>query len=580
MEFVEQLKASVDIVGVVQTYVRLRKAGPRYVALCPFHVEKSPSFSVHPGHQFFKCFGCGEGGDVIGFVMKIQNLSFPEALKLLADSHGIAMPKRSEYSDPETKLRAALYEMHEIAAAHFRAQLAGSSGAETREYVAKRGVHAESVEKFELGYADRGGRTLVQLFQKRNLSPDQMEESGLVGKREDGSLYDRFRHRLMFPIHDESGKVIAFGGRALDPAEKAKYLNSPETKIYKKSYVLYNLHRAKEAIRKNDRAVLVEGYMDVIGVYAAGVQEVVASCGTSLTPHQVRGMKRHSRNIAVNFDPDSAGAKAAERSIQILLDESMHIRVVQLEGGLDPDEYCKENGADAYRRQVQDAKSYFYWLADRARGKYDMRTSEGRVAAFQFLLPAIQGLSDKLERMSVANDVASYLGVDTGLVLENFRKMAADRREKVMQPVKEGVRPADRLLLNVLVSRREARDELIPELKMLPAMEQPPFGRIYGSLFAMHDSGAPVNFAELHARLEENDRELLASTLLREDSGDTKPGDEDTLHIARACVDRLRMIGRDAESALLKARVKEAERSGNFTEALRLMGELKEMERV
>src|SRR5437667_4209580 len=216
-----------------------------------------------------------------------------------------------------------------------------------------------------------------------------MEASGLVLKRDDGSFYDRFRHRLMFPIHNESAKIIGFGGRALDPGEQAKYLNSPETPIYRKSYVLYNLHRAKQGIRQSDRVVLVEGYMDVIGVYASGVKEVVASCGTALTTQQVQTMKRLSGLIVVHFDPVVAGANATEKSLQALLEEGMHVRVLELEGGLDPDEYCQERGADQYRRALTDAKNYLYWLSDRARSKYHMKTAEGRVAAFQFLLPAI-----------------------------------------------------------------------------------------------------------------------------------------------------------------------------------------------
>src|SRR6266852_1986919 len=349
MDFVEQLKSSVDIVHVIQEYVRLRKAGPtRFSGLCPFHNEKTPSFSVHAAHQFYKCFGCGAAGDVLKFVMEMERLSFYEALKLLAERHGIPMPKRSEYSDPETKLRAALYQMHELAEEAFRANLDGPAGVETRAYLERRGVAPVTVAEFKLGYAERSGRGLVRLFEKHNFSGEQMEKSGLVVKREDGSFYDRFRHRLMFPIHNESAKIIAFGGRALDPAEQAKYLNSPETPIYRKSYVLYNLHRAKQGIRQADRVVLVEGYMDVIGVYASGVHEVVASCGTALTPHQVQAMKRHSDKIVLNFDPDAAGAKAAERSINLLLEEGMHVRILALDGGLDPDEYCKQRGAEAY----------------------------------------------------------------------------------------------------------------------------------------------------------------------------------------------------------------------------------------
>jgi len=576
MDFVEQLKSSVDIVQVIQEYVRLRKAGAnRYTGLCPFHNEKTPSFSVNTLHQRYKCFGCGAGGDILTFVMELERLSFYEALKLLAERNGIPMPKRSEYSDPETKLRAALYQMHELAEQAFRANLEGAVGAEARAYLERRGVGQATSAEFGLGYAERSGRGLVRLFEKHDFTGDQMEKSGLVLKRDDGSLYDRFRHRLMFPIQNESAKIIGFGGRALDPNEQAKYLNSPETEIYRKSYVLYNLHRAKHGIRQADRVVLVEGYMDVIGVYASGVHEVVASCGTALTSQQVQTMKRHSEKIVVNFDPDAAGANATERSVNMLLDEGMHVRILALDGGLDPDEYCKQRGAEAYAAKLASAKNYFYWLADRARGKFDMRTAEGRVAGFKFLLPAIQRLSDKLERLAVVNDVAGYLGVDAGPVLESFRKAAAERREKTVPHAVEAVRPVERILLNLLLVNADARTQLLPHLKNIPAVNQFTTRRIFEALFALDAAGNPVVFGNLDARLEENDRALLASAVL----ADETDGEVFSLEQGEACLRAIENTQRDSERAALKAQVRAAERDGNMAEALRLSAELSRIER-
>ncbi len=571
MEFVEQLKSSVDIVTVVGEYVRLRKAGVRHVGLCPFHNEKTPSFSVHGGHQFYKCFGCGVGGDVIKFIMEIEGLSFYEGLKWLAERNGIPMPKRSEYSDPETKLRAAVYQMQEVAELAFRSHLQSEAGSDARAYLQRRGVSAELIEQFGLGYADRSGNFLSRLFEKKGFTPEQMEQSGLVLKRNEGSGYfDRFRNRLIFPIHNESGKTIGFGGRALASGDEPKYLNSPETPVYRKSHVLYNLHRAKAGIRKTDRAVLVEGYMDVIGAFGAGVQEVVASCGTALTAQQVQMLRRHSPRLVVNFDPDAAGSNAAERSIHLLLEEGMKVRVAELEDGLDPDEYCNQRGADAYRAKLDQAGSYFYWLADRGRIKYDMRTGEGRVAAFQFLLPAIQRLSDKLERVAVANDVASYLGVEAGLILEHFRKAATDRRDKTVAATTEPVRPIEKILLNLLLINSEARQRLIPELRALSAVEQLGTARIFRSLFSLHESGTGCGFAELDARLDENDRALLASTVLADETNIEGM----TLEQGIACLRSLESAEREKLRSVLKARLKEAERSGDRAEAMRLYQEL------
>jgi DNA primase len=579
MDFVEQLKTSVDIVKVVGEYVRLRKsgAGPRYVGLCPFHTEKTPSFSVHQAHQFYKCFGCGAGGDVIKFVMEIERLSFYEALKLLADRNGISMPKRAEYSDEETRRRAGLLEMHELAARAFRANLNAAGGAAAREYLARRGVSPAVAEQFGLGLADRSGQDLVRRLEREGFKPELMEISGLVLKRQDGSgFFDRFRGRLMFPIHSESGKVIGFGGRALEPGEEPKYLNSPETPIYRKSLVLYNLHRAKESIRRADCGILVEGYMDVIGLDSAGVHEVVASCGTALTSSQVRALKRHSENIVVNFDPDAAGSSAAERSIQMLLEEGMRVRVLELEGGLDPDEYVRQAGAAAYRALEERAPGYFHWLADRARSRYDMRSAQGRVAALQFLLPAIQRAGDRLERAAIAVDVAGYLGVEAGLVLDHFRKAASERSERPMRQAEEPVRAVEKILLNCLLLRRELRETIVPRLKGMPQVEQFATARIFQSLFTLYEREPGFDFPDLEGRLEESDRALLASVAFADELGE----EDYSLEQALACLRRLEEENRQSQRANLRARVKEAERAGDLTGALRLTEELNRLEKA
>src|SRR5580700_8978591 len=488
MDFVEQLKSSVDIVKTIQGYgVKLKRTGSagRYLGLCPFHTEKTPSFNVNATMQRYKCFGCGVGGDVLNFVMELERISFFEALKLLAETNGIPMPKR-EYSDPDSKLRGALFEMHEMAASTFHANLKGPTGTEARNYLAGRGVTPEQIDEFGLGVADPSGQQLLRRLEGR-FAAETLEVSGLAMKRQDGSGYfDRFRGRLMFPIHNESGKAIAFGGRALRSGDEPKYLNSPETPLYRKSYVLYNLHRAKDAIRKSDYAVLVEGYMDVIGVYSAGVRNVVASCGTALTNTQVRALKRHSDRIVVNFDPDAAGANAAERSIQMLLDESLQVRVLELEGDLDPDEYVKQNGPDAYRARLEKAPAYFHWLADRARQKFDMHTVEGRMQAFKFVAPAIQRIADRLERFAVANDVADYLGVDEKLVRDHFSKGTAERRVVNRGPE---VPPNERLLLNSLLASERARAEVVPALRDMPVVDRFVTKNVLKALFSLYSDG-------------------------------------------------------------------------------------------
>ena len=570
MEFVDQLKQSVSIVDVIGEVVRLKKSGARYSGLCPFHNEKTPSFSVNPQHQFFKCFGCNEGGDVVSFVMKHEGLSFYEALKSLAERYGIPMPKRTGFADEETKVRSAVHRMHELAELEFRRQLAGDVGAEARRYLAQRGVNRESIEAFSLGYAPRTN-AITKLLQRENFTAEELDQSGLVLKRDDGSgFFDRFRNRLMFPIHNESGKPIAFGGRALSAEDQPKYLNSAETKIYRKSMVLYNMHRAKEAIRKEDRVVLVEGYMDVIGVYAAGVHEVIASCGTALTAQQIQAMRRHSMNIVVNFDPDAAGANATERSSQLLLAEGMRMRMISLEGGLDPDEYCRQHGSDAYREHLKNAPNYFHWLAGRARARFDMRSADGRYQAFQTLLPAIQSLTDKLERVAVANDVAGYLGVDSSLVLDNFRKMAADRGRGAAPAPRETLRHTDRILISVLLSNPECREELIAFIKPLPSIRSGAAGKIYESLITLQENAAPITYTAVNNRLEQKEQDLLASAFLTGDAESQVATQEE----AYACVEALIAEERERERTTLKTKIREAERAGDHTQAMTLSAEL------
>ena len=574
MEFVEQLKSSVDIVTVIGEYVRLRRSGTNsFTGLCPFHNEKNPSFRVHAVHQFYKCFSCGAGGDVVKFVMEKEGVSFYEALKSLAERYGIAMPKRSNLADEDSKLRGALMTMHELAEENFRANRRGAGGAEARAYIEKRGLAAETVEHFGLGYSDRSGRALLKLFEQRNFTAEQMEQSGLVGKRQDGSFYERFRNRLMFPIHNESGKIIGFGGRALSKEDEPKYLNSPETPIYKKSHVLYNLHRGKEAIRKEDRVILVEGYMDAIGVTAAGFRNVVASCGTALTMHQVQAVKRHTHSIAVNFDPDGPGSNAAERSIDILLVEGMQVRIVELDGGLDPDEYCKERGAEAYLARVDGAKGYFYWLADRVRAKHDMRTSEGKVAVLNFLLPKVQGISDSLERMTIANEVAGYVGLEKGMVLDHFRKAVGNRNEKAIERPRSVLRHDERMLLIALLTEAEARSKIIAQMRAIDTIGTLPSRRIFEAIFALDEAGGRLGFDEVNARLDEADQNLLAQAVLNEDG-------EVSREEVMACVASMLRSNEQYVKLQMKTRIHEAERAGRHQEAIRLTIELQGLEKA
>jgi DNA primase len=568
MEFAQHIKSAVDIVHVIGEYVRLRKIGARYIGLCPFHTEKTASFNVNPTLGFYKCFGCNAGGDVIKFVMEIESLTFWEALKLLAEKHGIPMPKRADFSDEETKRRARIYEMNETAERIFRENLAGGQGSDARAYLERRGVTQEAVQKFGLGLSDRGGQQLTRLFERQGVLEESMEESGLVLRRNDGSgFFDRFRGRLMFPIHNESGKVIAFGGRALAKDDEPKYMNSSKTALYEKERVLYNLHRAKESIRKNARTIIVEGYMDVIGVAAAGFGEVVAPCGTALTNNQVRALKRFADHVVVNFDPDTAGANATERSIEMLLREQVRVKVLQLTGGLDPDEYIKENGAAAYEAALAGARNFFHWLADRTRARLDPKTPEDRRKVLEGLLPYIQWMPDKIDRLAVAGDLADYVGIAPGMVLDEFKRAAAERREA--RPVKDAApafQASEKILLRALLTLPQAREEILPVLKELTVLGRFRTGAIFETLFRLAETKQDFTFSDLDERLPESDRTLLAAALLADEESGAEVSYEQAVEGMRS----LGAVEKKARRDEMVSRIKQAEKSGNLEEALRL----------
>ncbi|MEP7354699.1 MAG: DNA primase [Acidobacteriota bacterium] len=591
MDFVDQLKSSVDIVKVIGEYVRLERKSSTgsYSGLCPFHQEKTPSFSVHQPRQFYKCFGCGASGDVLKFVMEHDGLTFPETLQYLSERFGIPMPKKAEYSNSESKLRAALMEMHTIAAAVFRENLKGPQGGEARAYLNKRGLSQELIDVFELGFADTAWDGLLRRFAERQFTHEQLEASGLIRKRNESTgHFDNFRGRLMFPIHNESGKVIAFGGRSMRDEDQPKYLNSPETPIYRKTSVLYNLNRARDGMRKNGRVVVVEGYMDVIGVYAAGVKEVVASCGTALTNPQVRAIHRHADAVVLNFDSDTAGENAAERAIQVLLDEGLNVRVLTLNvagGGegskLDPYEFVKQFGADAYVAKLDGAGSYFHWLADRARVKFDMRGSEGRVAAFKFLMPSVLKVPDKLERAAVANDLAGYLGVDRSLVLPELKKSSTEQRQAPAQAAPKISIPAvERILLSALLTSERAQKDMLPELTASLTsgfVTAEIFDGLRHVLGDGETTGTARVFSALEARLSEASRELLHGAVAADDKHNTD--DEEAIWVqAEACLRRLQSDERRKQVTELRLLIKTAEREGRVADALSLMRQLSQLE--
>ena len=463
-DFAQTVKQQADIVRVIGDYLKLRKTGAQnYTGLCPFHKEKTGSFSVNATHGYYYCFGCHEKGDVFNFVMKMDGLSFPEAVRAVATKAGIPLPKR-EFSSPEEAriygeaagLRRQLIDIHEAATQYFEAQLRSPEAARAREYLTSRGVAAETIKTFRIGYAPDDFNAMRTALAP-HFSEEAMRASGLFSAKEqaDGSpgpMYARFRKRITFPIANEGGKIIAFTARALDPDEKnAKYLNSPESALYTKGHVLFNLDKAKSEMRKSDFAVLVEGQMDCISVYMAGIRNVVATSGTAFTETQVRLIGRFTKRVIVNFDPDTAGAAATEKSIGLLTAEDFDVKIVTLEGGLDPDRFVREHGIESYGAALRAAKRYTDYLIERARQQFPGHGPDAKVNAMNFLLPHIRRMAHPIRRNQFAEDAANKLGIDSALMRQELKQAVAQRVASVPAHRAEPLTETERILLRALV---------------------------------------------------------------------------------------------------------------------------------
>ncbi|MGH9862994.1 MAG: DNA primase [Candidatus Acidiferrales bacterium] len=584
----EKVKQQADIVRLVGDYVRLKKSGQNFLGLCPFHSEKTPSFAVHPLKQIYHCFGCGAGGDVFKFVMEMEKVDFPEALRLVAEKAGVRLPARRPRSPEEArtaKVRPELLEIHKQAAEFFVEQLNQTrEGRLARAYLNDRGLSDEVIKTFGIGYAPGAGDALVARLRQQGFAPKILELSGLVNKDPaysgagDRGLYDRFRRRIVFPIANESGRVVAFGGRALGE-EMPKYLNSPETPIYSKSGVLYNLHGAKEGLRRENFAVLVEGYLDCISVAAAGVANVVASCGTSLTETQVRLLGRFTRNVVVSFDPDAAGVAATERSLSLLLEQGFAVRVLALPAGTDPDLFVRERGAAAYREQLKQARPYLEYLADRARTQFDWRSNDGKIAALNYLLPYVARLPNKIRRAEWASELAARLQIDEALIREELQRAARERRTEIkLRPEAAAVverstaKPAERRLLQILLDNPAIRADILKEMEDAGAHKGSGLEPVFAEVLAMARADAALTSATLAERLGEAEQRLVYE-LAFEASAPAGSGGAGSLEEARSCLAAMQRRKLEAELREVQRQIQTAERE---KESAALRGLLKQ----
>ncbi len=575
--FADRVKQQADIVRVVGEYVRLKKSGQNFSGLCPFHGEKTPSFAVHPVKQIFHCFGCGKGGDVFSFVMEMEKCPFPEAVRLVAEKCGIAIPKPKASSPEERKenqQRVALVEIHLEAQSFFVKQLESTAeGKLAKAYLEDRGLNGDAIARFGIGYSPSGGDALLRALKPR-FSEKLLVESGLISRDQNtsGRMFDRFRRRITFPIANEAGRIVAFGCRALGD-DLPKYLNSPETPIYSKSNVLYHMDKAKEPIRRQDFAVLVEGYMDAIAVARAGVGNVVASCGTSLAEPQIKLLGRFTKRIIVNYDPDAAGQTATERSLTLLLEQDFEVRVLALppvgNKKADPDLFIRERGAEAYIKALKEAPPYVDYLIARAQ-QMDLSTAEGKLRALNFLLPYVQRIPNRFLRSEWATRISQQLRVDEPVLRAALRKAADERRSDVKaQPelIGKAAKPIERRLIRMLVEAEDFRRELARRLQDERLYEGLETEKIFAALIIAGLSDQSMEATEIGGLLEDRDRRVFFEILF-------EPTQSPSWEEAESCLEALKRRKLEQELGQLQRDIEANAASPNLRELLTRKQEL------
>ena len=533
-DYIQEVVRRNDIEDVVQSYVQLRRRGRTCTGLCPFHTEKTPSFVVYPETQSFYCFGCGAGGDVITFIKKISNLEYVEAVKLLASRVGMPMPNEE---DKAGEMRRKVLAINRDAARYFYDQLNKPTpeAALAREYWRKRrGLSDDTIRRFGLGYAPDSYSDLLYYLKGRGYNEEELLESGLVRRSEKGNLYNLFRHRMITPIIDLRGNVIAFGGRVLDDS-KPKYINSPETVVYKKSRTLFALNIAKRSTSR--RYILCEGYMDVISMHQAGFDTAVCACGTALTPEQVKLIGEYADEVILSYDSDEAGQKAAARSLELFAPSPARVSVLNIPGAKDPDEFIKKFGRDRFEMLLNGTANATEFKLAKIRAKYDIATDKGRLDYIKEALALLAGHISPTEREVYAGRLAEETGISRGAIQTQLqgavrRAEQTARRRRQQQLAGEGVAAsikvpydlggskalglanAEQQLVAAMLKDpaviRKVRAKITPGEFLLPEMQQ-----VCSAIFALDSQGAAVSLSALGAVLSEQDLAQLAQLLAR-----------------------------------------------------------------
>lgn len=591
--FIDDLRRQADIVRVIQDYVSLKKKGANWMACCPFHQEKTPSFSVNPAKDIFYCFGCSKGGSVFNFVMEIERVTFPEAIKIVAEKAGMPLPVLVEDKKFEARRRDAdeIIELNSWALEWWEAQLAeGNAEARAaREYLMGRGISDETRKAFRLGYAPDRWDALSAHLKERGATLQQIERSGLVVKKDAGGFYDRFRGRVIFPVLDAQGRAVAFGGRTLSADGEPKYLNSPETAAYTKGRHLYGLHQTRDEIRKRKFAILVEGYLDLIIPFQAGVRNMVASLGTALTPEQSKLLGRFARKVVINYDGDRAGVKAAGRAIETLLAEDFEVKVLVLPEGADPDEFIRTNGVEAYHERRGKAHPHIQFVLEQAVRDRNLHRPAEKAEAVEEVLPYVRAVRNGIQKREYFD-----------IAMDALRIEEATLRKELWQTIKAGNSSADASLVKQKVTQAAGAHPTIAEQKLLellftdedlrrsvlPSMEAAdyedlPTGAVFRALKELDEEGRSVDFSSLSEKTEGDAvaADLLPLLLMYEPQRADGEALDDLQAVAESCLVALRLMTVDRRIGELGAEIATAEREGDMERRDRLALEHLELSR-
>jgi DNA primase len=580
--FIDDLKRQADIVRVVQDYVQLKKKGANWMACCPFHKEKTPSFSVSPTKEIFYCFGCGKGGTVFNFVMEIERVAFPEAVKIIADKTGVTLPKLVEDARFESRHQEIdeVIQLNTWALEWWEKQLQSSAEARiARDYLEQREITDQTQKTFRLGYAPDSWEALSTYLRQKGATQLQIDRSGLVVKKEEGGSYDRFRGRLIFPVMDIQGRSIAFGGRTLKN-EDAKYINSPETAAYVKGRNLFGLNLTRDEIRRQGFVILVEGFLDLIVPYQFGVPNIVASLGTALTPEQVKLVGRFARKVVVNYDGDRAGVAAAKKSIEILLAEDLEVKVLVLPENADPDEFIRKFGVTEYQQRRAKAQPHIQFVIDNALRDRNLHRPAEKAEAVEEVLPYVRAVRNRIQKREYFDMAMDGLRItDVALRRELWQTLRASVPEgggagqKLLR--RGGAKPtiAERRLLEWMLSDEALRRSILSRLRS-EEYENLATAPIFAALINAEKEGTAIDYDSIAKRIEADPvaLELLPSLFMNELSGE-ETNEHGDGHTAESCLAELRLRSLSNRISEISSEMTDADRAGDAEKRDRLVVE-------